>query len=174
MIAIVVGTNRDSSRSRAVAEYYKDLLDSNGADSRLVDLTELPPDFIYTALYQNNGKNELFNAVRAQMDAATKYVFIVPEYNGSFPGVLKAFIDGMSYPNGFMHKKCALIGISDGVQGNAIGLSHLTDVFNYLGMNVLAQKVRIPFMKNNFADGRITDPFIESLIKEQAQLLINF
>lgn len=174
MIAIVVGTNRLGSRTRAVAEYYKKLLEAYNNACRLVDLAELPADFVFSALYRNNGKNELFNIFSNQMDEAHKYVFVVPEYNGSFPGVLKAFIDGMSYPNGFIHKKCALVGISDGVQGNAIGLSHLTDVFSYLGMNVLAQKVRIPFMKKNFVDGQISDSFIESLIKEQAQLLINF
>jgi chromate reductase, NAD(P)H dehydrogenase (quinone) len=174
MIAIVIGTNRIGSKSRAMGEYYKNLLEGLGAESRFVDLSELPTDFVFSALYHNSGKNELFNGIRDQMNSATKYVFIVPEYNNSFPGVLKAFIDGMSYPNGFIHKKCALVGISDGVQGNAIGLSHLTDVFNYLGMNVLAQKVRIPFMKKNFVEGQIMDTFIESLIKEQAQLIINF
>lgn len=174
MIVIVVGTNRTGSRSRNVSEYYKKMLDNNGVESKIIDLAELPIDFVFSALYQNSGKNESFNKFKNEMDHAEKYVFIVPEYNCSFPGVLKAFIDGMSYPNGFVHKKCALVGISDGVQGNNLGLSHLTDVFNYLGMHVMAQKVRIPFMKKNFVDGNVTDPFIESLIQDQARLLIKF
>ncbi len=135
---------------------------------------ELPADFIVSALYHNSGKNEQFNALRTRMESSQKFVFIVPEYNNSFPGVLKAFIDGLSYPNALIHKKCALVGISDGVQGNALGLSHLTDVLNYLGMHVLAQKVRIPFMKKNFVAGKIKDGFINQLIDEQAQLFMNF
>jgi chromate reductase len=101
-------------------------------------------------------------------------VFIVPEYNGSFPGVLKVFIDGLNFPNSFIHKKTAIVGISDGVQGGAIALSHLTDIFHYLGLNVLAQKVKIPFLKKNFVDGKIVDPLIKNLIEGQAQLIAKF
>ena len=174
MITIVSGTNRPESKSREVADFYQQLLLRHDTESRILDLMDLPADFIVSALYHNSGKNEQFNALRAIMETSEKFVFIVPEYNNSYPGVLKAFIDGLSYPNALAHKKCALVGISDGVQGNALGLSHLTDVFNYLGMHVLAQKVRIPFMKKNFLDGSIQDSFINQLVHDQARLLLQF
>lgn len=176
MITIVAGTNRPEAKTLEMAHYYKSLLDRQPTpvESRILDLAQLPADFTVTALYANSGKNSAFNTLRAQMDESDKYVFVVPEYNNSFPGVLKAFIDGLSYPNSLMHKKCALVGISDGVQGNALGLSHLSDVFNYLGLNVLAQKVRIPLMKKNFVEGTVTDPFIAQLMEEQARLLVAF
>jgi chromate reductase, NAD(P)H dehydrogenase (quinone) len=87
---------------------------------------------------------------------------------------LKTFIDGFSYPNGLLHKKAALVGISSGVQGGALALSHLNDVFNYLGMNILAQRVKIPLLNKNFVDGNITDTTIEKLVHEQVKLFINF
>lgn len=174
MITIVVGTNRPRSKSRKMAEFYKKLLKRLEVESQIMDLTELPENFTVSALYQNSGKNEKFNAIRKKMEDASKYIFILPEYNNSIPGVFKAFIDGLSYPNALQHKKCALVGISDGVAGNAIGLSHITDIFNYLGMHVLAQKVRIPFMKKNFIEGEVTDEFINKLIMDQAQHLIKF
>ena len=108
------------------------------------------------------------------MHESNKYVFIVPEYNNSYPGALKVFIDGLSYPSELLHKKAAMVGISDGMQGGALALSHLNDVFNYLGMNVLAQRVKIPFMKKNFVEGSIQDNLINRLIHEQAELLVNF
>ncbi|MBU1822604.1 MAG: NAD(P)H-dependent oxidoreductase [Bacteroidetes bacterium] len=174
MITIVSGTNRPESKSREVADFYKKLLLQNATESQILDLMDLPADFTFSALYQNSGKNEQFNSLRAIMENSTKYVFIVPEYNNSYPGVLKAFIDGLSYPNALIHKKCALVGISDGIQGNVLGLSHLTDVLNYLGTHVLAQKVRIPLMKKNFMEGEIQDAFINQLISEQARLLLQF
>ena len=82
-----------------------------------------------------------------QIDQCEKFVFITPEYNGSFPGVLKAFIDGMRFPGTFEGKKCALVGISAGTQGGALAMSHLTDIFNYLGMTVLANKPRLPLLE---------------------------
>ncbi|MHB1177704.1 MAG: NADPH-dependent FMN reductase [Daejeonella sp.] len=174
MITIVVGTNRPDSKSRKVAEFYENLLKRFEMRSQILDLAELPENFIISALYHNCGKNEKFNEIRKVMENANKYIFIIPEYNNSFPGVFKAFIDGLSYPNALQHKKCALVGISDGVSGNVIGLSHITDIFNYLGMHVLAQKIRIPFMKKNFIEGQITDAFIHNLIVDQAQQLISF
>ncbi len=174
MITIVVGTNRPKSKSQEVAAFYKNLLDELGAPNQILNLENLPADFTVTALYENGNKNEAFNQLKAKIHEAKKYVFIVPEYNGSFPGVLKAFIDGLSYPNEIMNKKAALVGISDGVQGGALALSHLNDVFNYLGLNILAQRVKIPFMKKNFVDGTIQDKFILQLIQEQARLLVNF
>lgn len=174
MITIVAGTNRPDSKSIQVAEFYQKLLTSHQAESQILDLADLPNDFVFSALYNNSGKNEQFNALRSMMEASEKFVFVVPEYNNSFPGVFKAFIDGLSYPNALIHKKCALVGLSDGVQGNALGLSHLTDVLNYLGMHVLAQKVRIPFMNKNFIDGKILDDFINQLMDDQAQLFLKF
>ncbi len=174
MISIIVGTNRANSKSSEIAFYYKILLDNLGAENQIVDLKLLPKDFIFSALYDNSGKNIQFNTLRTKVENSEKFVFIVPEYNGSFPGVLKAFIDGLSFPGSLIHKKAALVGISDGVQGGAIALSHLTDIFHYLGLNVLAQRVKIPFFKKNFTKGEINDPLIKSLIEDQAKLLVNF
>ncbi len=174
MITIVAGTNRPLSKTIEVAHFYQSLLQSHQTASQILDLAELPDDFVFSALYNNVGQNEEFNAMHDVMAGSEKFVFVVPEYNNSFPGVLKAFIDGMSYPSVLTNKKCALVGISDGVQGNSLGLSHFTDVLNYLGMNVLAQKVRIPFMQKNFVDGEIKDAFITKLIDEQARLLLAF
>ena len=174
MITIVAGTNRPLSKTIEVAHFYQNLLQQHQAASQILNLADLPDDFVFSALYNNVGQNDSFNALHDVMAGSEKFVFVVPEYNNSFPGVLKAFIDGMSYPSVLTNKKCALVGISDGVQGNSLGLSHFTDVLNYLGMSVLAQKVRIPFMQKNFADGKIKDDFIGQLINEQAQRLLEF
>lgn len=174
MITIVAGTNRPLSKTIEVAHYYQQLLTRHGADCQILDLAKLPADFTYTALYDQSGQNEEFNVLHGMVEASDKFVFIVPEYNSSFPGVFKAFLDGLSYPSPLLNKKCALVGLSDGVMGNALGISHLTDVLNYLGMNVMAQKVRIPMMRNNFIEGRITDRFISELVEAQAGLLLSF
>ena len=173
-IIIICSTNRANAVSKHISKIYKDLLKSLGVDSYILDLADLPDDFIASALYEYSGKNESFNPFRKTMKEARKMVFIVPEYNGSFPGVLKAFIDGLEFPGTFESKKCALIGISSGVQGGGLALSHLTDIFNYCGMNVLALKPKLANIENNFSDGKITNALYRELLEEQAQLLVNF
>lgn len=175
MITIVCSTNRNYALSYQISLLYQQLLNELKMESTIVNLNELPTDFAFSALYENSGKNEQFNSYRTQMKEAQKYVFIVPEYNGSFPGVLKTFIDGLEYPNTFKNKKCALVGLSSGVQGGGLALSHLTDIFNYCGMHVLALKPKLARIESNIdKDYRITNDLYMQLLQEQAEQLIQF
>lgn len=175
MITIVCSTNRIDSVSRKICEQYAQLLADRDIPNTIIDLQELPADFTTTALYENSGKNEQFNPFRSIMKESQKFVFVVPEYNGSFPGVLKAFIDGLEYPDTFKNKKCALVGLSSGVQGGGLALSHLTDIFNYCGMHVLAQKPKLAMIEaNTDEEMMINNQLYLKLIKEQLDALIAF
>lgn len=170
-IQIVIGTNRTDSVSKKIGLIYQELLTKNGVESNVIDLAELPHDFLFSALYEKSGANELFNPVREVMLTAKKYVFIIPEYNGSFPGVLKAFIDGLKFPNTFTGKKCALVGVSSGIQGGVIAMSHLTDIFHYCGMDVLALKPKLSHISKHLLDNKITNELYMDLLQQQAEKL---
>ncbi len=174
MVIIIVGTNRKNSVSKKIAELYQRILDERRAKSEILELEHLPADFIETALYENNGRNEQYNAFHSRLKAGSKFVFVVPEYNGSFPGILKSFIDGMTYPNTFRNKKCALVGISSGIGGGGIALSHLTDIFHYLGMHVLALKPKLAKIEQNMSDNLLTNRLYVDLLQTQADMLLEF
>ncbi len=174
MITIVVGTNRINSVSRQVANYYQSIIQEKGISAEIVDLVDLPHDFTGTALYENNGNNAIFNTMRDKVQSAEKLIFIVPEYNGSFPGILKTFIDGLKYPQGVRDKKAALVGISSGVQGGVFAMSHLTDIFNYLGMHVFALKPKLAGIERNFSNGKVTNQLYNELINNQIDKFIEF
>lgn len=174
MIEIICGTNRQHSVSRKIALQYQAILKVKDQSSSIMDLSELPEDFIVSALYENAGKNPAFNVFRDQIEKAEKFVFIVPEYNGSFPGVLKAFIDGMKYPGSFYGKKCALVGLSSGSQRGSIALSHLTDIFNYVGMNVLAQKPKLSSIEKKMTNDKVTGHYHDLLTRQEYGLTRNY
>ncbi|NVO31262.1 NADPH-dependent FMN reductase [Hymenobacter lapidiphilus] len=175
MLTIVVGTNRPDSRARRLADLYACLLAEHDVEASILDLLELPADFTFSALYANAGSHDGFNRLAEQASAADKLVFIVPEYNCSFPGVLKAFIDGLPYPSALSNKKAALVGLSSGGQGGLLALNHLTDVLMYLGTAVLPQRVRLPFIDKHLNDdGELTEPFYEMLLREQIPHLLRF
>jgi len=174
MITIISGTNRPHANARIIADIYAGLLHARGVESRILDLIQLPQDFILTALYKNTGLNEEFNELTELLEKSEKIIFIIPEYNNSFPGVLKAFIDGLAYPNALRHKKAALVGISTGTQGGAIAISHFTDVLHYLGVHVLATKPRLMFIHKNLSEGKLTNPLYLQLLQEQADQFISF
>ena len=175
MITVIAGTNRPNSRARRVAGYYQTLLAELGAESQVLDLAELPADFIVSALYANAGSHPDFNRLAARLDAADKWVIVTPEYNGSFPGALKGFIDGLPYPGAFQGKKAALVGLSSGGQGGLLAMTHLTDVLMYLGTSVLPQRVRLPFINQDLnAEGTLNHSLSQQLMREQAAALLAF
>ncbi|EAY31128.1 NADPH-dependent fmn reductase [Microscilla marina ATCC 23134] len=157
-----------------VSAYYQSLLAEQNTESNIIDLQGLPKDFVFSALYGNAGKNNDFNIYSQQIAQGDKFVFVVPEYNGSFPGVLKAFIDGLEYPSKFNNKKVAMVGLSSGMQGSALALSHLTDILSYLGANLLGMRVKLPRVEANLKDGKITNDLYNQLLREQVDKLIKF
>ncbi|GAB3204528.1 NAD(P)H-dependent FMN reductase [Pontibacter aydingkolensis] len=174
MITLISGTNRPESNSRAVVNIYADLLSKRNITYQILDLAELPADFTTSALYDNIGKNKSFNKLANMIASSDKFVFVVPEYNSSFPGVLKAFIDGLEYPNTFRDKKGALLGISSGMQGSGLSLSHLTDILNYLGMHIMAMKPKFAHIEKNFDGVKLTNELYQELLEQHVDQFIRF
>jgi len=173
-ILVVSGTNNRNSLTAQVADYYATLLHKRDCDSQVLKLTSLPADFTVTALYENQGKNDAFNRLRERMEIAQKYVFIVPEYNGSFPGIFKAFIDGLSFPSTFKGKKCAMVGVSKGPQGGVLAMSHLTDIFHYLRMHVYPLKPRLSSIHDSKLATVLANTQYAQLLEEQAEGIIGY
>jgi chromate reductase len=173
-ILVVSGTNRPGAMTRKIATCYQEVLEGLGGHSSVLDLADLNTDFIDKALYHNTGKDEGFNAFVELLSQYQKLVFILPEYNGSYPGILKLFIDGLPYPNALTNKKAALVGLSANMHGAGIALSHLNDVFSYLGMHTLALRVKLGQIKAHFVEGRFTNDLYRELIDVQARQLIEF
>jgi chromate reductase len=150
MITIISSTNQRSSNTLRVSEqvlhYFHQHMDT-GEEIRLLSLEDLPGNMIHPEMYSRKGQAP--EVSRMQDDyiiPSTKYYFVIPEYNGSIPGVLKTFIDACSvrdYKGTFMGKKAAMIGISSGRAGNLRGMEHLTGILNFLGIAVMPNKLPI-------------------------------
>ena len=105
--------------------------------------------------------------------ATKKFVFVVPEYNGSFPGILKAFIDGLQ-PSVFQEKKCALVGVSKGIQGAVLALSHLTDILHYLRVYIYPLKPKLAKIPDTQIASVLENKLYVQLLEEQAEGFIHF
>jgi len=150
MITIIASTNRAGSSTLRVAKYYKEQLLLKGIEAGLISLEQLPPNFLQTDLY---GKRSLgFSEIQKTITQTDKFIFIIPEYNGSYPGVLKLFIDACDFQGSFYDKKAALTGISSGKYGNIRGIDHFTGVCHYLHLNVMPLKIHIPQVNKEFDD----------------------
>lgn len=164
MITVISGTNRKHSACRNFAEKFAEILRPQTSEEvRLLLLEEIPHDWFHTAMYKEGGQSPSLAALQDQyMLPADKFVFVIPEYNGSYPGVLKLFLDGCSvraYKPTFKGKKAALIGVATGRAGNIRGIDHLTGVLMHVGTTVMPGILPISRIKDLLdADGNIVDP----------------
>ncbi|MFM6975316.1 MAG: NADPH-dependent FMN reductase [Sphingobacteriaceae bacterium] len=172
MITIISGTNRQGSNTLKLSKYYQKQLAKRGVESYILSLTDLPDSLISSDLY---GKRSVdFQKIQDLINATNKFVFVIPEYNGSFPGVLKTFIDACNFPDSFHGKKAALVGLSSGKYGNVRGVEHFTGICHYIHLNVMSLKIHIPAIQTELNEAgelwkddtvKFTDQQIDRLVE---------
>ena len=176
MITVISGTNRTGSRTLVFAAHFVEQLRALGEDAQLLDLAELNPEFLPRGVYKAGAMvPELVALQRQYMLDAGKFAIFVPEYNGSYPGVLKMFIDGISvneYPRIFGGKYVALAGVASGRAGNLRGMDHLAAVVNHMGGWVLPAMLPLSNIESLIEEGKLTDPGTINALKTQAEQLI--
>ncbi len=150
MYTIISGTNRAGSNTLKVARQYQAIFKAKGIDVDILSLENL----------NVSAKNAQFDKIENELLLPTQnFIFITPEYNGSFPGVLKMMFD-ISRPNLiWWHKRAMITGISSGRAGNLRGNDHLSSILNFLKISVLPSMLPISsidtLMDNN---GNIIEP----------------
>lgn len=166
MITIISGTNRLNSRTRKVAQYYYDYLAEKEQEVKLLSLEVL----------KTFGRNEHLVQLEAEfLIPAEKFIFIMPEYNGSFPGVLKTLLDQTDIRKCWWHKKALLVGLADGRGGNLRGIEHMTNILHYLKMNVHYDKLPISRINEEMDEwGRFFHELTRNAIGDQLDSFIRY
>ena len=155
MITIVSSTNRTNSNSFKVATSCREILLSKNYKTELFSLEKLPKDFVFSSSFGKR-TNEFENVVFKYIHPADKLIFIIPEYNGSFPGVLKAFIDTLDFIN-LSGKKAALIGLSSGHAGALRALDQFTHILHHLKIEVFSDKPKLSGIEKLIDNKEISD-----------------
>jgi chromate reductase len=170
MVTIIAGTNRPNSNTLKVAKYYQKQLAQKGLQTNLFDLQDLPSNFIADDLYGE--RSDAFKKIQQTITETSKFLFIIPEYNGSYPGVLKTFIDACAFPESFYDKKACLVGISSGKYGNIRGIEHFNGVCAYLHLHVMPLRLHISAIKAELDENN--DFFKEDTLKFTNEQLEKF
>ena len=174
MITIISSTNRLESKSLKVAKetflLMKVLTDKQ---VRLLDLSEINFENLNTPFYQSNSKYA--NNIRDEfLIPAQQFVFIIPECNGSFPGILKYFIDTISttgFNETFHNKKALLIGVSQGRAGNLRGLTHFASILMHMNVTVIPQSLPLSTIDNKWDEKGTLIDSTKKRIQKHLQLI---
>lgn len=98
-------------------------------------------------MYDKTGQHPYISDIQDNILLPSRlWVIISPEYNGSYPGILKLLIDALSirrYKETFSGKKAVLIGVATGRAGN-FRVHGTPDRFaHYLNILVMPNKLPI-------------------------------
>ena len=166
MITIVSGTNRMGSNTLKVAKEYQRLLDEKGVKAGLFSLEGVN-------VMTRDGD---FAAIENNIIIHTStFIFIVPEYNGSFPGVLKLLFDNSRSHEIWFNKQALITGNATGRAGNLRGMDHLADILNYMKITVHPNKLpisQVNKLMNN--EGRFNDAIALNAINSQLDEFLNW
>lgn len=160
MITIIQGTNRPDSNTEYICRHVQDLVSLlYEAKVAYVSMADLPSEVLTSDPYDINTIPPGLISIQDQfLIPAQKFIWISPEYNGSFPGVLKLFIDSLSVrlaTDTFAGKKSALIGVTSGRSGNIRGLDHMASVLTHLRSIIYPWLLPISRIDELMEEGRL-------------------
>ena len=166
MTTIISGTNRPDSMTLRTANLYYKLLSGHSDDVQLLSLENK----------QIWERGPAMLALEKQyLVPAQKFVFIIPEYNASFPGILKLMIDNSDIKKCWWYKKAMLVGLSDGRAGNLRGLEHLTAILHYMKVHVLYNKMLLSRINEEIdSNGELIKQETADQVHQQIEEFLNF
>lgn len=137
-VALIVGSLREGSYSRAVAQELKALA-APDLELDLVEIGDLP---LYNPDLETDAPPAAWTRFREEVATTQAVLFVTPEYNRSIPGALKNALDVGSRPYGhsiWSKKPAAIVSVSPGALAAFGANHHLRQPLVFLGMPTMQQ-----------------------------------
>lgn len=167
-LPILFGTNRKKTESIAAANYVeRQLKGREGIETKLF----LAQDFHFPADDYGPSVLPAFPEWNEAVLRADGLVLVAPEYNHSFPGILKSILDLMDKE--YRHRAVGVVPISSGAFGGVRMVESLLPIFKTLGLTPIKPDLNIPKISETFdSSGELRssavqkhcDAFIDELI----------
>jgi len=172
-LKIISSTDRPNSTTLAVSNYVKTLFEEKGETAEIISLEDFPTGDVQGGKY---GKSiPSVEAFRKPVLEADALLWVIPEYNGSFPGILKLFIDYLPFPEAFVKMPMSFIGVAAGAFGGLRAVEQFQMILNYRNAQQYPERVFIQRSGKVFdPDNGITVPMQQELLEAQVEGFIQF
>lgn len=156
-VLFIVGSLREKSFNRTVAEYVSKKLEEKGIVTTFLDYSKLP---FFNQDTEFPVPNEV-EKVRTDVKAVNALWIVTPEYNGSVPGALKNFLDWISRPvvqgnfgaPEFVKGKLVAVSGVAGKSEASFVISQISELLTRMGLNLLEEKVGLALPAEAFQTG---------------------
>jgi len=148
-IPIILGTSRRGRQSENVARFIFEQTRKR-AETELIDVCKLPMKL------DDAGEQMKDPAFSATIDRCDGLIIVTPEYNHSYPGLLKHALD-MNLAE-YVHKAVGICGVSAGPFGGARVIEALLPVMRELGLVTIFWDVNFGNVQKLFdGQGKLLD-----------------
>ena len=150
-IPVILGTARKGRMSEHAARFMVEQIEKlAGVQTELIDISDLPMPV------DDAGEDIKDAAFSEKMTMADGLVIVTPEYNHSFPGLLKHILD--SCLKEYIHKAAGIIGVSAGPFGGVRAIQDFLPVIRELGLVNIFWDVNFGNVSKVFDDsGKLLD-----------------
>jgi NAD(P)H-dependent FMN reductase len=165
-IPLILGTARQGRESEHAAEFvFEQTKKRAGVETELIDIRNLPMKL------DDAGEQMKDARFSATIDRCDALIIVTPEYNHSFPGLLKHALD-MNLKE-YIHKAVGICGVSAGPFGGARAIENLLPVLRELGLVAIFEDINFGNVGELFNDSgklfdekyvRRVDKFLNELI----------
>ena len=181
ILAFASSTRRESFNKKLVAIAAQGAREA-GAEVTLIDLKDFPLPLFDQDLEAEQGMPENGKKLKKLFIDHDGLLIASPEYNSSFPAVLKNAIDWVSRPApgepslvAFRGKVATLMSASPGALGGLRGLVHVRSLLGNIGVIVLPDQIAVAKAHEAFQpDGSLVDPKRQAGIEGLGATLASF
>ena len=173
MITIISGTNRPDSLTAKFSGIYLRMMTELINAVQLITLENLSYEVLCAKVYDKQKHNDVLRIQNIFRDSDA-FVFIFPEYNGSYPGILKLLIDVMDPKIAMKGKKAGLIGVSTGRAGNLRGLDQFASVLQHMDVTLMPYLLPVSRMHDEMSgDGTLSES-LQKVVLQHINRMIAF
>lgn len=171
-IHILSSTDRPDSNALKVSTYAKEFLEGK-ANVELFSLKDFPYADVVGGRYgEDIDSVSKFNDAFLDTDG---FLFVVPEYNGGFPGVLKLFIDYLPFPDAMYKMPVSFIGEAAGSFGALRPVEHLQQILSYRKALIYSERMFISGVNENFDPKHgLKSDMLQGLLEDQLNGFVTF
>jgi chromate reductase len=171
----IAGSLRENSFNKQLLQAATKLLPES-AQLELLGIGDIP---LYNQDVEVSGIPEAVKRFKERIESADAILIATPEYNHSYPGILKNAIDWGSRPygqNSFNGKPVAVISASPGTFGGVGAQDQLKLVLLALNMHLVSQPAVIVTSAHDKidSDGNLTDPITTQFFTQLLANLVKF
>jgi len=167
------GSHRQGSLNALLAQAATKIALDLGAEVEFIDLGALPMPLFDEDL-EKEGTPENATAFKAKLKAADGFLISSPEYNSSYPALIKNVIDWASRPAdgepmlaAFSGKACGLLAASPGALGGIRMLPQLRNLLMNIGVHVVPTQFGLGKAHEAFdSAGQLTDERARSMVEK--------